>query len=219
KRRVLTWIPLASLRSIEYDAKKETVTVRVATSDKEADDVVLEGVTGYVGTNIVGIEAMTDLGELGQAKVLFQGGVSRGVQSLRFSAPKPMEPVPAGRAAAVKQASKNQPGFTAVDLQPLYVVPGGALQTSPHLYFQETVKLDLAKVEKLTQIGSGGGNFDVLLKGGQQNPLVLIDRPRAPDGKSEWQLEGLVGRFPGGYRLFPMTTIGELRFEDKGKGD
>jgi hypothetical protein len=215
RRRVLSYLPVASIRSTDYDAKKETVAVRVATSDKEVDDEVLHGLTGYVGTNILAIEATADLGELGQATVKFQGGVQRGVQSIRFSAPKPIAALPAGRVASIKQASKNQPSYTVVDLQVLYLADGEIPLASPHLYFKETIKLDLAKVDKMAQVGTGGVNYDVTLKSGQQNPLILIENPKGPDGKGLMLLEGLVGRFAGGYRLFPMSTVGELEFDVK----
>ena len=62
-----------------------------------------------------------------------------------------------------------------------------------------------------------GVDFDVTLKSGQQTPLVLIDRPKNVDNKGDLVLEGLVGRFSAGFRYFPMTTVGELEFDDQGK--
>src|SRR5262249_34907077 len=44
---VLTWIPLTQVRSLSYDNKKQTVSVRVAVSDKASDDVTLTGTTRY----------------------------------------------------------------------------------------------------------------------------------------------------------------------------
>src|SRR5207302_10495079 len=69
KKRVLTYVPVTSVRSLEYDAKKNTVTLRVACGPKEENDEVLTGVTGYVSVNLLTIEATADLGELGQAAV------------------------------------------------------------------------------------------------------------------------------------------------------
>jgi hypothetical protein len=209
-------VPLTSVRSIEFDAVKETMTVRVARSDKPADDEVLVGPTGYVGINQLAISAVADLGELGQAAVEFQGGVERGVRAIRFPAPKPIYPVPEGRIAVIKQASKKHPTHKVVDLQPLYV-QGGQLRTLPMLYFKDTVKIDLGKIATMAQVGGGGTNFDVTLVSGQQVPLVLLDRPKGPDGKSDLQLQGLVGRFAGGYRLLPMASVGELQFEEMAK--
>src|SRR5207302_10267456 len=132
-KRILTCIPLGSIRSIEYDAKKKTCTVRVATSAKEADDEVLQGITGYVGCNIVSIEATADLGELGQATVKYQGGVTNGIKAVRFSAPQPME-VAKGRAAVIKSASKAQEVFASVEPQALYRRTTGREEMSPVLY-------------------------------------------------------------------------------------
>src|SRR5262245_13867568 len=109
KKGVLTYVPLTSVRGIDFDGAKETMTVRVAKSDKEADDDILVGPTGYVGINQVAITAVTDLGELGQAAVEFHGGVDRGIRGLRFPSPKPIEALPEGRAAVIKQTSKKYP--------------------------------------------------------------------------------------------------------------
>src|SRR5438128_1962228 len=209
KKRVLTYVPVSSIRSLEYDAKKNAVTLRVARNAKADDDEELHGITGYVSVNQLTIEATADLGELGTAAVKFQGGIERGIKSLRFTAPTPMEKPPAGRVATIKQPSKTQPAFTVVDLQVLYLAGKGQFQTSQTLYFKETVKIDLAKIDKLAQNGAGGLDFDVTLGSGQQHTLELIERPKGSDGKSVMQLEGLVGRFAGGYRVFPMNTIGE----------
>src|SRR5262249_27615199 len=53
KKRVLTYLPVASIRSVEYDAKKNSVTLRIAKSAKEEDDEELHGITGYVGVNLL----------------------------------------------------------------------------------------------------------------------------------------------------------------------
>jgi hypothetical protein len=219
KKGVLTYVPLSSVRSIEFNPAKdkETMTVRICRSDKEADDEIVVGPTGYIGINHVAITAMADLGELGQATVEFQGGVERGVRSIRFPSPKPIDPVPEGRIAVITAASKKYPTLKVTDLQPLYMQTGGLFRTLPTLYFKETVKVDIGKIAKMAQIGVGGNNFEVTLQSGQQNPLVLLDRPKGPDGKGDLLLVGLVGRFSAGYRMFPPTAIGELHFEETAK--
>jgi hypothetical protein len=215
---VLTYVPLGSIRSIEFaPAPKETMTVRVAKSDKEEEDEILVGPTGYKGINHLAITAQTDLGELGQATVEFQGGVERGVRSIRFPTPKPIDSLPEGRFAVIAQASKKHPTLKIVDAQPLYLQTGGQLRTLPALYFKETVKIELVKIVKIVQVGIGGGNFDVTLQSGQQHPLVLVERPKGPEGKSDLLLLGLAGRFSAGHRLVPMIVIGELHFEEMGK--
>ena len=148
----------------------------------------IAGITGYVSVNQLTIEATADLGELGTAAVKFQGGIERGIKSLRFTAPTPMEKPPAGRVATIKQPSKTQPAFTVVDLQVLYLAGKGQFQTSQTLYFKETVKIDLGKIDKLAQNGAGGLDFDVTLGSGQQHTLELIERPKGADGKSVMQM-------------------------------
>jgi hypothetical protein len=215
KKRVLTFIPVESVRSIEFDATEKKMTVRVAVSTTEDDDAKIEGVTGYENTNHFAVEAQTDLGELGQATVRFQGGGAKGVKSFRFADPKPVDPLPAGRAGKIKQQDTKLPTFRFVDLQPLYATAGGQERTLPHLYFKETVKVELAKIEKMV---GDKLDFTLTLAGGkEQPPLVLLERPKDSDGKGTLQLEGLVGRGIVGWRLFPMITVGELTFDDKSK--
>jgi hypothetical protein len=216
KKAVLSYIPVASIRSIDFQSKKDFVTVRVVKSDKEIDDEILYGLTGYAGTNIIAIEATTDLGELGKSTVEFKrGGKGRGLQAIRFASPKPIDPLPASRVATVKQAAKGQPAFAVVDLQGLYSTAGGLLRQSPTLFFKDTIKLDMPKIQTLSTAGTSGVDFNVTLMGKQDVlPLELIDRPKM-DGKTDMQLVGLIGRFGGGYRVFPMNSIGEIMFTEK----
>jgi hypothetical protein len=215
-KRVLTWVPVESLRSINYDTMAKTVSLRVAVNDKESDDATIEGVTGYQNTNKFTIEALSDLGELGQATAKFQGGVEKGVQSFKFTHPKPIAALPAGRLGKIKQKDPKLPTFKFADLQVLYS-SGNQERTSPYLYFKETVKVDLAKISKLVQVGAAGIDFTLTLKDGNEYPsLALIDRPKDTDGKTSiGQLEGFVGRGIVGWRLFPMIIVGELQFQDK----
>jgi hypothetical protein len=214
KKRVLTFVPVDSVRSIEFDAMEKKVTLRVAVSAKEEDDARIVGATGFQNTNIFAVEAVTDLGELGQATVRFQGGIDKGVKSFRFSSPKPVDPLPKGRTGKIKQQDSKLPTFRVVDLQPLYTVAGGKEIVLPHLYFKDTVKVELAKIEKM--VGEKF-EFTLTLKGGkEQPPLSLLERPKDAEAKSG-TLEGLVGRGMVGWRLFPMITIAELTFDDTNK--
>lgn len=221
KKRVLTFVLLEHLRSIEFDHKKELMIVRLAKSDKEADDEVLYGLTGYIGMNVLTIEAQVDLGELGQATVKFQGGVSRGVTRIRFPAPKAMPASLTERPAVVTAGDRAKSVHAVVDLQPLYVAQDGSPQRLPTLFFQKTVKVDMNKIAKLSQVGgssgSGGLVYDVTLKDGNQNPLTLIERTESA-GRPLF-LEGLVGRIAAGCKLFPMSVISEVQFDDKKKSD
>ena len=215
KKRVLTFVPIESVRSFEFEPAEKKLTIRVVVGAKEEDDVKLEVVTGYENTNIFVVEAETDLGELGKATVRFQSTGNKGVKSFRFSNPKPAAPLPQGRTGKIKQQDTKLPTFRFVDLQPLYLTGGGQEKLLPHLYFKETVKVELAKIEKIS-----GEKLDFVLTlagGKEQPPLVLLERPKDADGKGTLQLEGLVGRGIVGWRLFPMIAVGELLFDDKNK--
>jgi hypothetical protein len=215
KKRVLTLVPLESIRAINFDTKKKRVTVHVVHSDKADDDEVLTGLTGYVGVNHLSLTAEADLGDLGMAKKKFQGGVSKGIRSIRFPAPKPVAAVGEGRPAKVAAGSQGKTIHQIVDLQPLYRFGDGGARLHPTLYFEKTVKIEVDTIAKLTRVGSGeagGLTFDVLLKDGKQNPLILIDKIGSLDGRPA-QLEGLVGRVSAGYKLVPMAGFGEIQFD------
>lgn len=215
KQRVLTLVPLKHIRSLEYDVKKNTVTLKVA---KTADtDVVLQGPTGFVGVNILSIEAEENLGEFGKAEIKFLGGVSRGVKSIVFAAPVPLEPMPQGRPALVETSDKNNKSFTTIDLKPLYQQSTQALYLEPSLSFQKSVRIDVDKIHQLSHVGSGSGLkgglvYDVKLKGGTQKPLVLIETRPLSKNVSEF-LQGLIGRVEVGYKLVPMITIQQVTFD------
>jgi hypothetical protein len=214
-KRVLTFVPVESVRSFEFEPTEKKLTIRVVVNAKEEDDVKLEVLTGYTNTNIFAVEAQTNLGDLGQATVRFQSTGNKAVKSFRFSNPKPVEPLPQGRTGKIKQQDTKLPTFRFADLQPLYVTGGGQEKTLPYLHFKETVKVELAKIEKMS-----GEKLDFVLTltgGKEQPPLVLLEQAKDADGKGTLHLEGLVGRGMVGWRLFPMITVGELIFDDKNK--
>jgi hypothetical protein len=212
---IMTFVPLDWIRSIEFDNDKRTVTLSVAGKDKEADPEVLKGSTKYAGFNRLTIEAEVDLGELGVASVKFLGGDNKGIRSLRFSAPK-VPPAPAaGRVAKVTffQDEKDKVVQQVSDLQALYRLGPQSERLLPTLLFKKTVKIDLAKIQKLAQSeGSKGRDFDVTLKDGKTHTLTLLRDTNPLDGKAAL-LEGLVGRVPAGYKLFPPHTITEVQLE------
>jgi hypothetical protein len=119
KSSVLAYVPLSSIRSIEFDPEKgKEMTVRVARSDKPADDEVLVGPTGWSGFNFVTLTGTAE-DDKGKQAMDFEGGSKSGVRSIRFPAPKPLGPPPPGRAAVVKHADEKYPRYMVVDLQPL----------------------------------------------------------------------------------------------------
>jgi hypothetical protein len=217
KKSVLTYLPIASIRSIviDGDKEKETMTVRVAKSEKEADDEILVGPLFYPGFNTLEITAMIDKGDKDQVAIEFEGGVRKdSVRSFRFPSPKPIDPLPKARAASVKHVNMKYPTLQVVDLQVLYVQGDGSWKTLPTLYFNDPSKADLVNIGKLSQMRSGGNNYEVTLLTGQKNPRVIVT---APKDAGDVELVGFVGRFSAGYRIFPLITVGEVLFEEKGK--
>ena len=85
---ILTLVPIACLRKIDYDREKKTVAVTVVKAgDKEE---TLTGTTKFIGINKITIEADAILEGLGAATVKFQGGVDKdmGLRSITFPSPK-----------------------------------------------------------------------------------------------------------------------------------
>jgi hypothetical protein len=228
---IITYVLLDRIRAIEYDPEKKTVTVRYARpGDKGDEEGKLTGTTRYVGVNKLTIQAEADLGELGVADVKFQGGVPKGVKSIRFPAPKAAAKKAAGRLATVTDVEKNV--HKVADLQPLYRLAGGRQRRIPTLLFKKTVKIDVGKIKKLAFVESGekggeGLDYEVTLKTGKSHTLALINQVNPLDGKAAL-LEGFVGRVEAGYKFIPLSpspnqVFTEIQFEDakaepKGEG-
>jgi hypothetical protein len=207
---ILTLVPLERLRALEYDPEKEAVTARVAAAG--GGEAALTGTTKFQRVNKVVVEAEVDRGEQGVAEVRFQGGTARGVRAIRFPAPRPGAEPPAGRPAVITTAGKQPSAHKVADVQPLYRLAGGPERLSPQLLFKKTLRLDVAKVRKLTAAGDEEESaWLVVLKDGGEETLTLL-RTAALDGK-EAQLVGLLGRVPAGYKLFPMHTVAEVLFD------
>lgn len=213
ERGVLTLIPLDRLRSLDYDAEKELVTAKVATGAKPDEDAVLTGTIKYRGVNKVAIDAEVDKGDLGVAEVRYLGGVVRGgVRGLRFAAAKP-GPALKGRPATVTIVDKgNKTEMPVTDLQPLYRVANGE-KLSPLLFFKKTLKIDVAKIKKISQAESAGQDivWQLTLKDGNEETLTLLKSVML-DGKPA-ELEGLLGQVPAGYKLFPVHVIDGVEFD------
>jgi hypothetical protein len=214
---------LDRIRSIEYDAEKKTVTVRfVKPGGKKDEEEVLTGSTAYKGINKLTIEAEADLGELGVADVKFQGGVAKGIKSVRFPSPKIPTAAPATRIAKVT-AVDDKSVHTIAGLQPLYRLADGSQRRLPTLLFKKTVKIDIGKIKKLAFVDSGGKqggglDYEVTLKDDKSHTLTLLNNISPLDGK-EALLEGFVGRVAAGYKFIPVRkspdqTFTEIQFED-----
>jgi hypothetical protein len=213
KDGVLTLVPLDRIRSLDYD-EKAGVSLRVAASDKADDDVILKGLTKYVGINKLTIEAEVDKGDLGVAEIKYLGGVPKGIRGIRFPPPKVPAAAQAGRPAFVTIAdSDDKTAHKVADLRPLYKLRDDVERIAPTLFFKKTLKIDIAKVQKLRVVeNSDGAEFTVTLKDGAEETLTLL-RDVMLDGKPA-RLEGLMGRVPAGYKLFPLHAVTEIQFDE-----
>lgn len=213
---ILTLVPLTHIRSIEFDPDKQTVAVSVAGAK---DDAVLTGTTKYRGINKVTIEADVDKGDLGVAEVRFLGGVPKAnLKKLAFPSSKAPAAVD-GRGAVITDSDKPKKGtHKVVDLQPLYRLADGSERLLPTLMFKKTLKLDVSKIAKI-HLGEDkpkdpdAPEWTITTKDGEETALTLL-KTIDLDGKPA-VLEGLIGRIPGGYRLFPIHTISDIQFDAK----
>jgi len=219
RKSVETLIPLESLRAVDFDEEKQTMTVKVAVSDKPDDDATLTGTTRFAEFNKLTIEAEVDKGELGVAAVKFKGGVKGGIKGLRFPSPRPLA-APTGRVARVTvQGAKGEEAKGADkvhDLKVLYQA-GGGQKLSPTLLFKKTIRVDIAKLEKVVDAGGQDVDWTISLKGGTEETFSLLSSGDI-DGKAA-TLVGLLGRVPAGYKLYPVFTVKEITFEEPAKSD
>jgi hypothetical protein len=207
---IVTLVPLASIRKIDYDREKKTVAVIVATSG-ETKEETLTGTTRFIGLNKITLEADALLEGLGAATVKFQGGADEGLRRITFPAPKPVAEAK-GMVANIIAIDKERTKHTVYDLQPLYLIDG-SYRVLPHLMFKKTVKVDMDKLVSLRFIPpsdkKASYDFEVALKDGDKHTLTLLTKIEL-DKKKTATFEGLIGRVPAGYKLFPAHTIQEL---------
>ncbi len=210
---VLTLIPLAQLRSLDYDADMETVTARAAAGPERVETLV--GTTKYKRINKLVIEAEVNKGDLGVAEVKYLGGYPRGIRGVRFPAAKDVPTPPEGRRVlVVSDDGEKKTTHKVVDLLPLYRLAGGGEKLLPTLMFKKTLRLDVGKIKKVVAAG-GGEAWQVALKDGNDETLTLLESATF-EGKQA-RLLGLVGRVPVGYKLFPAAAIVEITFDAEEK--
>jgi hypothetical protein len=220
---VLTFLLPEHLKSLDYDAEKQTVTASIFLSEKADGDLTLTGPTKYTGINKITIEAEVDKGDAGIAEVKYQGGAAKGgVRAIRFPAAKPAPEVK-GRPAFVAIADKEDKHDEMVaDLQPLYKMADGGERLMSTLMFKKTLKLDVSKIARLRAEGrdADGTECRVTTTDGEEQTYTLLTAATF-DGKAA-TLEGLVGKVRGGYKFFPAATLASMHFEvqfDKKKGE
>ncbi|MGE3804953.1 MAG: hypothetical protein AB7K24_09805 [Gemmataceae bacterium] len=209
---IVTLVPLDRIQAIDYDNDpgQQLVTIKL-TSTKPDEKIELKGTTRYRGVNKLVIEADVDKGDLGVAALKFQGGFKdNSIRGLRFAAPKAGAALE-GKTATITAADKMSTKHEVVDLQALVRHPDGRLQTLPYLMFKKTLKVDLGKVKSIKfkdDPKTNEAEAEVALADGET--LVLTALRVVPVDDKPTQLEGLVGKVPAGYKLFPLHTIAEL---------
>jgi hypothetical protein len=214
---IMTLIPLDRLRSIDYDNEKQFVTVRVATSDKPEEDLILKGTTKFAGENKLVIAAEVDKGDMGIAEVKFLGGTKKAgaIKGVRFPPPKAPAAHPATRAARITATDKEKTEHKITDLHVLYEQGGATMTLSPTMTFKKTLKVDLAKVKKM-KVRAGKAKedpeCDVTFANGEEQTLTVL-RDSQIDGKRSL-LEGFIGRSKAGYLVFPLGTVAELQLDE-----
>jgi hypothetical protein len=168
--------------------------------------------------NKLTIEAEVDKGDLGLAEVKYIGGDEKGIKAVKFPPPK-VESLAKGRPALLttKKDSSGSTEHKIYDFQPLFRFADGHETLSTTLFFKKTLKIDLAKLTKVTRT-AGEGNETVWIlsfkqKGAEDETLTLLKTPMI-DGKAA-ALVGFIARTQAGYKLFPAAVIQEVEFDVK----
>lgn len=209
KNGIYTYIPLTSVRTLDYDREKKTVT---AVAVAESGDVTLVGSTKFTSNKIT-IEGDAILEGLGSATVKFQGGIDKGLQRVTFPNPKSADKVN-GSAAVITADDKEKNKHTVHDVQPVFLVDG-QYRTMPYMMFKKAVKVDFDKLAALRWAPSDekkktANEYEVTLKDGNKHTLSILIVVEL-EKKKTMSFVGLVGRVPVGYKLFMLDAIAEYR--------
>ncbi len=219
KDGIVTFVPLNSVRKISYNAKDRTLTITVAAKSK---DIFIKGPAKFVGINKLIVEAEADLGELGSAAVKHRIGDKKGLRSISFAEPQPLE-VPDGEPIKVTGRDNDRTKHSLFSLTPLYMTKSGAVLI-PKLMFKKTVKVDFNKITKLKNVlpakkTQASYDFEVTLPSGQTHTLTLIRDKHPVDDKLAARLLGLFGKSATGYKLFAPHTVVEMVVPTETKKD
>jgi hypothetical protein len=209
---IVTLVPLDRIQEVEFDNDKDVETVKALVGPKAEDVESLTGPTKFKGINKITISAEVDKGDMGVAEFKYLGGIPKGIRGVRFPTPKAPAAAAAGRPAVVVVVYKNKKTtFKVSDLQPLYRTAAGE-QLAPTLFFKKTLKVDVAKVQKFTAAETEDDPvWNVTMKEGGEETLTPILKPMLNDKPAV--LEGLLGRIPSGYKLFPAHVLTEVIFD------
>ncbi len=214
---VTTFIPVSSLRKIDYDHDKKAIAVTyLAAGDKE---LTLVGPSKFANINKFHIDGTVAPGNVSLAgEIKFQDGfLKAGIQGYRFPNAEPV-PAPMGRPAIIVVLDKARTVHRVNDPVPIYKV-GTDWRAVPELVFQKTVKVPFDKVAKLVRMPARDKknpalDFEVAQDDGTKQGLTLLEKTSLGENQAA-VLVGLVGKVSAGYRLFPAHIIAELRFEDR----
>ncbi|MBI3822261.1 MAG: hypothetical protein HY289_06230, partial [Planctomycetes bacterium] len=96
----------------------------------------------------------------------------------------------------------------------------GQHRVLPYLMFKKTVKIDMAKIVSMHFVPSEDKkvvsyDFEVTLKDDTKHTLTILTKIEL-EGKKSATFEGLIGRVPAGYKLFPAHTIHDLQVGARG---
>jgi hypothetical protein len=122
----------------------------------------------------------------------------------------------AGRPARITTTERDRSVHPAADLVPLYRLADGTSKPVPLLFFKKTLRIDPARIGSIRAVDSGGTTeteWQVTLKDGATHTLTLLHTVTLDDNRQA-VLEGMLGRVPAGYKLFPVHLIGELKFDE-----
>jgi hypothetical protein len=213
KDGVLTFLPLESVRSIQYDYQKETLEVRVAGIEKP-----FVGSIRFRGINLVDIEATVEVGKTGLAEARFRGGVENGFREVHFPNAKPAGKLPEGPTVSIviggSGVKEKGPPVVGRNLRALYRLVGGKEIAQDFVLFKKDLPVKLRDIRSLVNAtpnikAKGDCTFSVKLADGSENPLTLLSAMVVEKNRPA-SLLGLLIDIPGGYRLFPPHTIASL---------
>jgi hypothetical protein len=199
---ILSLVPMQHIRSIEFDVEKQTMSVRVATATDPQKDLILTGTTKYQKLNKLTLEAETGK---------YQGGIPKsGIRALRFDEPQPVPALPPGRKATLHTNDKQKATIDVVELKALYVGADGTALPQTTLHFRKTFQLDLTSVERINILSASkiedtlwNVKFDAGEFGLTHAATVTLNGKMA-------SLEGVLGRSPAGWKLFPPHTVSQI---------
>lgn len=210
---VLSWIPLASLESLEFDAVKKVVKAKVKTAGGSEE---LAGTSKFVGINKFVADYEQELSGLGKALLKFRVGEPKSPSvTFRLGGAVAVPAVPKGRKASIVAADKEKTKHEIVEAQPLYQTASG-FEVVPQIRFQVDVKVPWDKLREMkalpTDKKQSGSSFAVTIGDGSPTPLILWEPTAKADAKAP-RLFAIVGRTATGYKAFPMHTIAELKLD------